>query len=580
MGRPINLNPQANLSDRISACPNPEFAQWIRELWQEASQREGQRLQYVYKRAMDSMIMHAEPIRNPKDAGRVPNIGPGIVAKLEKRFTDFLAEGGKMIRFADSIEVPASQPAASLGRVDIDLIGSASQPAAPKTTKPAKKKAVRPYVPTFRSGPYAMLIALYLEGQQRESKGYCTRQEIVSLGQPYCSVPMEEGTFSALKGAIKNLEDKGFVTKWGMPCRYQLTDEGLEMAMKLWNSGERRSSAPGPHESTVNEVMTRQPVVVEVMDENIECVNEADDIELQTFTWPPGTFDLMLLIDNREVKSRTSRDYIFNQLASSGISIEQRSLELGDFIWIAKKKAQHRTGSPDDSEEVVLDLLIERKTEDDLLHSITDGRFVEQKQRINSSGIVNRIYLLERYEGLDTAAFGEAKFKAAINHTQLVDNLFLRYTQNLEESIKFIISLHQDLQKQFNTSPVHVAFIKNNTSVRRASLLTAMHRQSQVDHHRYLMTYECYSTINSKNGNLSLSELFQKQLLAIRSMSVEKASQIVHRFPTPMTLYQMYASLPDDQSRKDYFKDWQPDGHSKKFGPVLSLKIYETFWSS
>lgn len=47
-----------------------------------------------------------------------------------------------------------------------------------------------------------------------------------------------------------------------------------------------------------------------------------------------------------------------------------RSLELGDVIWVAKRK---------DEEELVLEHVLERKRADDLVASIKDGRFKEQK---------------------------------------------------------------------------------------------------------------------------------------------------------------------------------------------------------
>jgi crossover junction endonuclease MUS81 len=230
-------------------------------------------------------------------------------------------------------------------------------------------------------------------------------------------------------------------------------------------------------------------------------------------------------------------------------------------------------------EEAVLDLIIERKTEDDLLHSIVDGRFIEQKYRINSSGIVNRIYLLERMENVDFSGIGENKFRAAVMHTQILDNLFLRYTASLEESIKFIIALHNDLTQKYATRPIHLASVPDIASVRRASLLTAIHRQSQLDSCRYLISYACYSAINSKSGTLTLQELFMRQLMTIKQMSADRAACIAERFPTPLSLYQMFSALPDDETRREYFKEWAAEGYTKKFGPVLSQRIFETFWT-
>lgn len=592
MGRtplPLNANPTANLTDRISACKNPEFAQWMRELWQEAAQREGNKLQWVYKRAMESIILHPEPVLDVKDSVKIPYVGPGIVTKLEQRLRKFLAEGGKLVHAAANVN---SQPITAVNRPLAEITSAVleeavlSQQSPGKRKQPAAKRA-RTYVPTYRSGPYAMLIALYLESQGPSSKGYCTRQEIVSLGQPYCSSPLEEGTFSALRGAIKKLEEKEWVTKIGVPSRYSLTDEGMEMAERLWDSGERRSSAP-IHELQLPTASTRtnspMPNVV-LLDsdddddgENCTPTSNEDNIRLLTFKWPPGTFDLKLIIDSREVKSKTERDYLYQQLSAAGIPVEQRSLELGDFIWLAKKKQTFRNGAHDDLEEAVLDVIIERKTEDDLLHSIVDGRFMEQKFRLNSSGITNRVYLLEKYDGADFSSIGENKYRAAITHTQILDNLFLRYTANLEESIKFVVALHKDLINKYVTKSINLAVQPDSTDTRRAPFLAALHRQSQIDSCRYLMSYGCFSQINSKSGGQTLRDLFLRQLMTIRHMSAERAALISDQYPTPIALYEMFKRLPDDKRRREFFSSWVVPGSVRRFGPMLSERIFETFW--
>jgi crossover junction endonuclease MUS81 len=192
---------------------------------------------------------------------------------------------------------------------------------------PKRKKTTTPkeYVPSFRSGPYAMLLALYIGTiQSSSSKDYLGKSEIVTLGQPYCLAPMEEGMFSPLQGAIKTLTSKGLVDKQGIPARFKLTAEGSDLAARLWNSGERRSSAPLP----VNEDIV--PI------ERAKVDNHESIIE--SFVLPKDSFEIVLIVDTREVKSREERDFIINKLNDAGIRSEQRSLELGDFVWIARAK--------------------------------------------------------------------------------------------------------------------------------------------------------------------------------------------------------------------------------------------------
>ena len=93
-----------------------------------------------------------------------------------------------------------------------------------------------------------------------------------------------------------------------------------------------------------------------------------------TLTFLPGTYDVILLLDNREQRSG-DRAFFPEALRARGIAHESRTLEIGDVAWIAREKGV----DPDEQKEVVLDSILERKTLDDLVGSIKDGRFKEQK---------------------------------------------------------------------------------------------------------------------------------------------------------------------------------------------------------
>lgn len=91
--------------------------------------------------------------------------------------------------------------------------------------------------------------------------------------------------------------------------------------------------------------------------------------------WPAGSYDVVLLLDNRELAAKINRQGIAERcekvLGATGMS--QRALAVGDALWIAREKA---TGK-----EVALDEVLERKRLDDLCSSIKDQRFHEQKVR-------------------------------------------------------------------------------------------------------------------------------------------------------------------------------------------------------
>lgn len=96
-----------------------------------------------------------------------------------------------------------------------------------------------------------------------------------------------------------------------------------------------------------------------------------------------GTYDIRLIIDNREVQSskgKANRDAIWKAIQDKGVPVEQRPLVIGDVTWVATKKYADAAGGP---EECVLDFVLERKRLDDLISSVMDGRFHEQKVRFS-----------------------------------------------------------------------------------------------------------------------------------------------------------------------------------------------------
>lgn len=76
-------------------------------------------------------------------------------------------------------------------------------------------------------------------------------------------------------------------------------------------------------------------------------------------------------------KTRPQDDETISELNKAKILFEVRSLKVGDFAWIARCKLTNK--------ELVLPYIVERKTLEDLSSSIKDGRYHEQKVKINFS---------------------------------------------------------------------------------------------------------------------------------------------------------------------------------------------------
>lgn len=107
----------------------------------------------------------------------------------------------------------------------------------PAREPPAKKqRKAKPYVPTLRSGPYALLIALAKESGN--SSHGMTKSALIEAAQPYCdssfTVPSDPSKFYTAWNSMKTLIQKDLVYEQGRPLkRYFLTDEGWEVAKRI-----------------------------------------------------------------------------------------------------------------------------------------------------------------------------------------------------------------------------------------------------------------------------------------------------------------------------------------------------------
>lgn len=165
---------------------------------------------------------------------------------------------------------------------------------------------------------------------------------------------------------------------------------------------------------------------------------------------PPGSFTVELILDNREIRSRDDRNYIEKALITKAIRPIVRSLPLGDFFWVAKLHPSHdhllsRAG--EEGDEIALDYIIERKRTDDLISSIKDGRFREQKWRLGRSGVKNVTYLVEEI-GISAETrdrYGEA-VQSAIASTQVVNGFFVKRTKGLDDTIRYLTMMTRVLK--------------------------------------------------------------------------------------------------------------------------------------
>ena len=61
----------------------------------------------------------------------------------------------------------------------------------------------------------------------------------------------------------------------------------------------------------------------------------------------------------------------------------------------------------------------------------------------------------------------------------------------------------------------------------------------------HLMTWNCFSQVNSKSKGMTHRDLWTRQLLAVKGMSMERASKIVKKYPSCSHLMESIDELCD-----------------------------------
>ncbi|OAA61253.1 DNA repair protein [Niveomyces insectorum RCEF 264] len=543
-------------------CANPLFLEWVKEWWDQAKERNTMGV-LAYKNAYESL--KACPIRfdHPDQLLALKGFGPKTCSRLMDKLVQHC--------MANDLPVPTKKrlPRASLDRIAATGRGSAAGAAeAPDgghshTTATGSNgngtRKRKPYVPALRQGGYGIIMALSSSDAGPDGRHWLAKARIIELAQPHCDTSYTvkpPGKFYTAWDSIKTLLEKDLVLERGgrSAKRYTLTEDGWDIANKLRHvvSGgqEQRLQQPGrppradPEEPPLEDLVPDGPVVT------------ADDAlpDVEPIVLPPGSFSVQLVLDVRE-RVTGQRTYMEDELVKKGAPPLVRALSLGDALWVAKchdPDLLRRCGGAE-GDEVVLDWIVERKRQDDLIGSIKDGRFREQKFRLRRCGLRHVVYVIEE-SGLDpdTQHRYEEAMQSAVASTQVVNGYFVKKTHSVDETIGYLAKLTQMLARRYAHQPLHVIPTAALTAQNYLPLLQKL-RDGQhggrppaglaAPAPEYGITYAAFASLTSKSETLTLRDVFLKMLLCTRGVTGERALEIQTRWKTPYAFVQAFEQL-------------------------------------
>ena len=227
---------------------------------------------------------------------------------------------------------------------------------------------------------------------------------------------------------------------------------------------------------------------------------------------------------------------------------------------------------------------------DDLVGSIKDGRFREQKWRLGRSGVKNIIYLIEDLGnwvpggpngGGDGGGYMHEAVNTAISSTQVVNGFFLKRTSKVDDTIRYLARMHNFLSKLYAKQtlypiPSHLLNSKTYTTGLQPHLAQVYPGKD------FYPEYDVWNELVDKSGQLTYKDIFLKMLMCIRGISAEKAIEIQRVWKTPSELLEAFEGCKTEEERWDMvMKGVGERGVGRrKIGKALSRKVCEVWWGN
>jgi len=287
---------------------------------------------------------------------------------------------------------------------------------------------------------------------------------------------------------------------------------------------------------------------------------------------PKGSFKVYLIVDNNEP------DFIVNKLKMTGIDLLQKKLNIGDFTWIARPNS-----ATDDTNDVALDFIVERKRFDDLAHSIIDGRFHEQKMRLNKTCLKHIFYLHEKASIPPNAHFykrdtiNPEAINQALTNTLICDGFYVKQTKGVDGTLIFLQSLTRELVRIYSSKNIYAIAYNEFHSLKSQTVFADLLNQPLSAQNQFLVNHQTMDRALNKTHTPSIKEMFAKSLTRIDGVGWNKALEIIKLYPTPKHLIEAYKKLSNEAEKHTLLTNITYGPYRKKIGPQVSKSVYTFF---
>ena len=588
--------------------PNPLFELWLEEWRKEAASRNSD-LQYHFSKALAALKKYPLPLKSGKDCIILQHFGTKLCSMLDRKLKEYKVQNN------DSTSVKNVCKHCSFNEQPVFKRKHRSQQIIVDTDFVPERTELTIFddlnLSSWNVENYAALLILYKKTLDSCYLGYTTETDLLLEMKQLCG--------HGAKTSILDLFESGLISMIGRPIRYNLTEHGISISKKICeitntdvislNSFEvlnriqislkslitqksklikdsadlnnrnedtqifiqsakdiqtKNLEPPTIYKSKSVETITIEdhcqqfdknfvkqkskenivyPKKMQEKTKEVKDMNHVHNLEnnetdftddfQRNYYLESSNFDIILLVDTQETaggRTEPQHDATITGLTEFGVSFEIRHLKVGDFAWIARCRRNKNN-------ELILPFIVERKRIDDLSASITDGRFHEQKFRLKQSGITNLMYIIEDYEKGQRLTIPHSSLMQASINTLIQDGF----------SEKNLIGCKKEVITRTN--------ILNNTCS--------------------LMVFEEFNKAASKQKVFKVNQMFVRQLLQLKGMSIDKALAIVEHYPTPRLLVEAFQK--SDCNGELLLATIEFGDKKRLIGSVISKTIYQLY---
>ena len=282
----------------------------------------------------------------------------------------------------------------------------------------------------------------------------------------------------------------------------------------------------------------------------------------------------MLILDSREVKliefikSKSPNDF--------KIPYSTENLQIGDII------IKHTI------DNITYSLIIERKCVTDMIASIKDGRYKEQKIRLlaelaNSPNTIIT-YLLEGSISELRLPQDKTMFNGSIISSTFRDKISIIRTYSLAETLDILIRLHdrftRDITDFFTPKKTNTqSLVQPIQSNQNNSIQTTQEQDTSVsDVVDGVNSLYLQSIKKCKKDNLTAATWNHMCYMNIPGISSNIAIKIAEVYPKLKDLILAYQTLDSESEKQNLLSNiilTETDKQKRRIGPVISKRVYE-----